>query len=326
MAGSTGKRHHYIPMFEQTYFSYDGVHVWVFFRDKAEIKALSMKDTALIKDYYRFTMDNGEKWYGLEEAFTTIEGHGATVVKKLQDRTQKIDINDKWNLSYYLVLKWGRTPHLQNHMEAIAEVSTKYEMQKVAQNDKQLAEAVNYALKNGVDTTLEEARKLMLDPNWYKIDYPRETTLQILLANMNDLAVIIRDLEWHVLYAPEGYSFITSDNPFFTINHKNPHKVNNDIGICSHDAITVVPISPKLCIFIHSTKGNVRYSTPPPSFIKDINKVIAINCRNILIAKDKKLLESIVKRSKINEIKYSGVELELYSPITKDKIKVERKI
>lgn len=109
-------------------------------------------------------------------------------------------------------------------------------------------------------------------------------------------------MDWVFLYAPDKSSFVTSDNPFVLIppNNYNPNGPYG-VGLITTGVRKVVPLTQRACLVMGDYGQRVMKRAITREDVRKVNLNIAVHCDNLLIARDKPLVEKLVKMTKINE-------------------------
>jgi len=152
---------------------------------------------------------------------------------------------------------------------------------------------IKYSLEKDIYNNVKNAKKLYKALNSGDIEIRMNNighSKQIL--RIDQLAEEIFELEWVFLITPKNTSFITSDNPCFTISSS---KISQ--GILSKNTVTLFPLRPDVCILINPTKKSYieKYIKINKKEAKEINKNILKNSYNCIIVRDEKHLKSLVK-------------------------------
>jgi hypothetical protein len=108
-------------------------------------------------------------------------------------------------------------------------------------------------------------------------------------------------LNWEVLSAPKGCSFITCDNPFTVVP---PPSFDDSLvghGILTPGASTVVPLSRQTAICFYGEGERIRGAVVRRDFLRNVNVVVAANSERFVIARDEPLLRSIVRKGKLDQ-------------------------
>ena len=99
-------------------------------------------------------------------------------------------------------------------------------------------------------------------------------------------------IKWTFLIAPQGTSFITSDNPCFTISKT---KIMN--GLLSPNSTVIFPLRPDVCLYakVNIKNKNEQFIKLDKSQVKDINKLILLNSYECIVTKDIAQLNNLTK-------------------------------
>jgi len=112
------------------------------------------------------------------------------------------------------------------------------------------------------------------------------------ILKVDRLAKKIFEIQWLFLIAPQGTSFITSDNPCFTIA---PGKIMN--GLLSPIATVIFPLRPDLCIYMRPgmKSQTEHYMQLDEKEVRDINALILSNSYQCALTKNREQLEDLIK-------------------------------
>ncbi|MFA6533118.1 MAG: DUF4238 domain-containing protein [Patescibacteria group bacterium] len=316
------KRHHYVPQFELEYFSNDDF-VWVYDRKQDEFRHQRIKDTAVISNYYSFTTPSGEVDDGLEKALSIGEGIAAQLIKKINKGDWRMTPQDRLEFSTYLALKMLRTPSHQKKSETLFEAMIKVETRKLANDEKKFTDAMKYVEKETGKkiTDLEGQKEFMLDPKRYKVETTRLTSLQTMVTSLKDAYQAIYGMYWVFRYAPKGYSYITSDNPFFI---KPYFPTNNRLacGLFTPHTVTFVILTPKVCLtLLRRDKIGQAAGKVNREMINEVNNDVGLFSTRFLFSHNERLLKKIVERTNLPKTKPYKIIIEVDDGI-KERFKV----
>jgi len=132
----------------------------------------------------------------------------------------------------------------------------------------------------------------------YDIKFSREHSLNLMYSLARELPFYFIQMDWQFWYSPKNSSFITSDNPFIVTS---PENYNGPYGIRTKGTKKIVPLSRKVCLVMCDRGERMINMQVSSKDVKSINYFIANGCDRFLISRDKSLLESLVKISKINK-------------------------
>lgn len=249
-----------------------------------------------------------EKFYLPENVTAIIDTRGIETIRKIDCSNQKqLGGEERSCVAFYVALQYIRTPRHREETNKLMEATIKYFMrQDVSSQDKiklSKDEILKHRPENKQEQEALEKIKDMSDEEIRKqtFDFLHSDNFNIRLTNtghsksifkIDRLAKGLFEVQWLFLVAPQGSSFVTSDNPCFTLS---PTKIRN--GLLSPNSIIFFPLKPDLCIAI---KPSIKSQTE--LFVKlykkrarELNQLILKNSYQCVIAKDQKQLENLTK-------------------------------
>lgn len=306
MADNKPKRQHTVTNNILKNFCNQNGLLWVFDRKENEYREQHPDDTTVIRDFYTYTTVDGEKCYELETTLgDLLESKLPAIVSKLE-QSQPIDRREKETLAAFAALQQQKTSAARSeYVEMMKE--THLSTAKMMFSDKQFVEHTiekfNRSRKAG-ESKIEETPQSMMDfvdtLGKENIEIPKESHIQMMLKLAAEISGLFMHLDWVFLKAPDNSSFVTSDNPFSLIG--KPTYPFDGVGILTPGAEKTLPLSPKICLMMLNMGNNVWGHEISRKHVRGINCRAASNCDRYLIARDKPLLERLVKITKINTI------------------------
>lgn len=102
--------------------------------------------------------------------------------------------------------------------------------------------------------------------------------------------------DWVFGWAPEGTSFVTSDDPFVLMDPAlgPPAGYMGDVGFDVARAVGVLPLTQKACLVAFGEGGGVHHLKYSKKDVRDINIVQAKHYERWLIARHRALLARLV--------------------------------
>lgn len=259
------------------------------------------------KDYNIYDEDKNH-FYLPEEVTNKIDTTGIEAIKKLERDAQKqLDGFNRSALAFYVALQYVRTPRFREETDKFMEENIKFFMRKdISSPDKfklSKEELLKQKPKNQKEKEALEKISTMTEEeiNQQSYEFLHSDDFKIKLTNtghskqilkIDRLAINIFELKWLFLITPKETSFITSDNPCFTIASSKIRQ-----GLLSPNALIIFPLRPDVCIIIKpSIKSKTEnYLKIDRKKVRDINKLILENSYQSAIAKDKTHLENLTK-------------------------------
>lgn len=291
------KRHHYLAQFYLKRFCRDG-KLWLYDRDKDEYRRQTPKNTALEKHLYSLDKEDGQKDDELEKILARAEGLAKPVLDKI-DKRDKIAPYDKESLSWFLGMQYFRTPSSFNQHDEMVE----YFMKRVMKNAFSSVANAEYKMKDieektgqKLDTTPEEMVEFAQSDD-YKIHSPKEYKFENLMECCQILKNYYTVTSWKILVAPEKESFITSDCPVTVINTDQDEIMPT--GLVGPRVQHFIPISSQCCLLVRDFPDDIDYFDCSNENVREVNLLNAWNSSKYVIGRDKPLLESIVRNTRL---------------------------
>ncbi len=299
---SEPKRHHYLPEFYLDLFCRNGL-LWVYDRKRKEYRQQTSKNTAVQNQYYSAFGPDDKKHTRVEQFLSVIEGLAKPVIVKISNE-ETISPQDKEVLAVFVSFLKVRVPDFEKTINEMTEKRLKIQHEFMFSSEENTAIVLkNLEVKTGkkIDVSPKDFMEFVLSGQ-YDIKFSREYSLEIMLSFGADLIRFFLNMDWVFLYAPDKSSFVTSDNPFALVppddyNPKGPY----GFGLITLGARKVVPLTQRTCLVMCDYGQRVIKSAIKSEEVRNINLNITVACDNLLIAKDKPLLEKLVKMTKINE-------------------------
>lgn len=259
------------------------------------------------EDFNILNNDEG-KSYLPEDVTSLIDTKGIEAIKHI-DRLIRAQLagTDRSFIAFYVALQYVRTPRRREETDKLMRATIQHFMRKdISSPDKvhmtkdDLLKHVpankreEEALGEIANMSDEEIRQKIFE-SIHGGDYVaglNNTGHSKQILKVDREAKELFESQWLFLVAPKGTSFITSDNPCFTISKS---KVMN--GLLSPKSIVFFPLKPDICIYIRPGMKSQReeYMDLNEKEVEDINKLILSNSYECAVANSKEQLEILTK-------------------------------
>lgn len=260
------------------------------------------------RDDFNILDKDKDKFYLPENVTAIIDTRGIETIRKIDYSNQKqLGGEERSCVAFYVALQYIRTPRHREETNKFMEATIKYFMRQDVSSPDKINLSKNEILKHRPENRQEqealEKIKDMSDEEIKKqtFDFLHSNDFSIRLTNTGHSKYILKvdrlakglfEVQWLFLVAPKGSSFVTSDNPCFTLS---PTKIRN--GLLSPNVIDFFPLRPDLCIAIKpNTKSKTEHFIKlDKKEVRELNQLVLKNSYQCIIAKDKKQLENLTR-------------------------------
>jgi len=297
---SKSKRHHYLPQFYLEGFCRDGL-LWVYDKDKKEIRQQTPINIAVQKYYYSFENDDGERDAEVEGLLSIIETYTKPIIDKINKRDD-IDETEKETLSIFIGFLYSRVPRFETNYNDNKERILRH-MNKIIFADEKRTEQIlrKYERDTGIkiDVSAKELSEFALDDDRYTIEIHRNESLKMMLNLCKKLPIYFVQMDWLFLFAPRNSSFITTDDPLVLIPPRDLPD-NAPYGIATKGAQKFVPLSQKVCLAMFDRGDKINFREAYREEVRGINLSITSRSDRFVIARDHALVKNVVEAVGLN--------------------------
>lgn len=281
-------------------------HLNIYFIPTNKIQTGNTKTPAFWKEDYNILKDEESTSYLPENVTAVIDTKGIEAIKNIDIINKTILTGEQRSyISFYVVLQYLRTPRFREETDKMIAEQTKFLMRKdidsvdkvslsketllreTPKNDRD-REAIE-KIKGMTEKEINEEVFTLLHSENFGVKLNTSGHSKILLKADKHAKEFFK-IQWTFLIAPKGTSFITSDNPCFTIS---PTKLMN--GLLSPKSTVVFPLRPDVCIYAKPAIKNQteQFVRLDKSQVRAINKLILSNSYECIVAKDEAQLKNL---------------------------------
>ncbi len=295
------KRCHYLPQFYLRKFADDEGKFWVFDRHRREYRLQTPKNTAVERNFYMIFDDGGTKNQEIEQWLSQLEGAASEAIRKLE-REEAITFDDRIVISLFAALMMTRVPDFRKTIDELSQKLSKAVLQLEAQFREANPIVVNKNDKDKVAQTekVEENRLAVTPSDTGRFAITKTDHLRGMLETANEVGQILASRNWLIVKSASTSAFITSDNPFVILPPPNHHPARG-VGVATPGAKSIIPLSSAMSLVVVSPGNQIAFVDADRMKVRSINIATALNSDYFLIARERRLLEYIVKRTKIDE-------------------------
>lgn len=302
----SAKNHHYVP---QTYlrgFSFNKnkskkkQQVYAFDRVTSKAEEHFIKDICHAEYLYQTENAKGDKELIVEDSFSRgPENRFPYLVKKVEER-KWLSNPDIADLAYCISSQLLRLPTTlqvieQIGLDALGEAAQN-EWAKLLDDEYRNKVMTEFKLEHpdfDHELTRETVQNIIDGKKLeYEFEIPKNNILITSLEMVDGFADSLLKMGWNFQYAPDGEKFITSDIPVYAMARVDG--VWRRIPYGGHGlekAITVFPLTDKICISIANTQYYQDFKTITPDAVREMNTTASMLFDKYLIGGSREQLK-----------------------------------
>ena len=319
------QKHHYVQekYIAQWHNPANGNQLSVFNHDTREINRSGAKAKSFWEKDYNIFSSSKEDYYLPEKVTSYIDDKGIRVIRKINELKQEpLDNIERSTIATYTALQYLRTPRhrketdeffnaglgnqLRKYVKEEGNIKMTRELLKKKPNNKEEEKLLKYVEQM---TEEEFQSHISNEENLAKMEIIVDTEghSKLMLNHVTELGKDIHDFQWTLFIAFKGTSFVTSDNPCFTVSGDPKRSFS---GLCSDYAVTIFPLSPEVLLYINNSRKShtEQFCVAPKSIVRCLNKMVVANSYDCVVAKDKVHLASLLKNYRHKKVKEGKVK------------------
>lgn len=238
---------YYLNQFAKAVVGKDKRHLWVYEKNKKPRTGTAVSEGAE-RGYFAYTKQDGTLDESLEARLQKLETAADDPIRLIQYRFYELGRQDRKNLAVYAALMFSRAKAKREGSSRIF-IKTQKEAAEAFKNEEFAAAMAKY-FGIGVEEMRKHANTALTA--WATSAGTKNAYLEDLLGNVTYLAELLLQKPWQILAAPEGYEFVTSDNPVVSTLPLNGHFAPG-FGIGRQDVVVFFPVNPACCIAMGPT-------------------------------------------------------------------------
>jgi hypothetical protein len=245
--------HHYVPRFLLRRFADPKTgQVWVYEKGTGRVWQCNPENVAAERRYYAFTGEDGKPNSTVEDAFSKLEGHAASIIERLERDKTLPTTTERPILAEFIAFSMLRGPSFRKRFERFqGEIAKRLSLMLAHHKEafERTVKEVEQKTGQKFDVPTEEVRQAVLE-GAFKYEGTLFSSLDMMLDLSPELAGVIHQMRWQLLYAPDGVSFITSDRHVVLANPKlRPHPIYGNPGLGQKDVLVFFPLRQKCSLF-----------------------------------------------------------------------------
>ena len=227
------------------------------------------------------------------------EGRAQITIQALEG-SQLITPEQRLDLAYYLALQHTRTPRFEREIEGMVDRLYKILSKDMVPTIEAAQEMINR--KDSLEGITAESMFKFIHEEKYSVKGSRNHMISLMLDLTQRASMELAMMDWVVVHANQGCSFVTSDSPIgYAVPEKYVRSGEPVIGLGSHKIIKLFPLTQKVALLLGKHGGGFGHFRYSRAQVRDFNLTVAKETERFLIGRDEALLRSIVKKSKIDQ-------------------------
>ncbi|HZO56102.1 MAG TPA: DUF4238 domain-containing protein [Bryobacteraceae bacterium] len=278
---------HYLPEVYLRRFGVAGGEVWRYDRIDGALKLLPPRVIGAERDLYAqwdgrdLSQEIEKKW------FSPLDSKYGPIVRKIL-RRELANAAERRHLANFVAYLRVRTPaairetelRLKQFDTEIGPLPKEWScppQPKLNSND------VFFVSKDRVDVVSRERSDAAV----------RNEALRLMITTGMQLAEALLSLDWVMLVAPRGRSFVVGDNPFAVVPQSSHEVDMGGIGPLSSGAVTFVPLDATICLRM-GTVSLTRSGALDGAAVRAINECQVFNGERYLFGQSDALLKRLI--------------------------------
>lgn len=243
------KAQHYIPRFYLKGFTDKQGKLWVFekFKPTRESKP---KQEAHRPDYYTHA-EQGQRDETAEGTLEGIESRAAPVICKLANPAFQPTPEQMGHVYLFTAFMFARVPAWREHLDKLFGQIAKDRSLALAKDKERFHKSCADMERDtgkplGIDP--EQIRQYVLKGNYEVMQASAAYNLGSMFQSALNIAEILQEFGYEVLYAPAGRFFVTSDSPVFTLLPEQNRQAAVGIGFGWPRIEVYCPLNKRACL------------------------------------------------------------------------------
>jgi hypothetical protein len=278
--GDEKKNQHFVPRSFLRGFAIDSEDNLIWGYDKKYSKCTgkrSINKICSLDYYYEQLKPDGSKTQMLEDGFQTIETPAIEIIRNLST-SQKLSLDDKSCLAFYIGLLLTRGPSFRDGVHEIHKHSAEIMLQKEYESGR-LPEPPEILKKHIVNNDITSVVKTVILPH---------VSLQYMFDSANSIGQSLCNKKWDIYYIKNSEFFVTSDTPVI-FEPINP-KINQAVGPANIESLVLCPITKKMLIvarpYYKSDCSGFEFMPVKDGMVGKLNEFMCLNAQRFVYASE----------------------------------------
>jgi hypothetical protein len=278
----TAEDQHYIPRSYLKGFTENKV-LWVCEQGKS-IRRSKPKDEAHRPDFYTYERD-GKRDDSTERTLQKVESLIAPTLQKIGNPQFQLTDTARNELYYFTAIMFARVPAWRSHLDSLFSTIAKETHMKLAENK----EAFYASLKKYENSTGEKLGKDYEELRQYilKGEYDIKQTsvgyeLLSMFKSIQNVAEMLVEYDFQLLYAPKDHYYVTSDSPVMTILPQPGKQAYMGVGFGLKNTEAWFPLNKRVCLRLKRSLKRPEKDELSPKALVSLNQSFMANAHRYL--------------------------------------------
>lgn len=304
---SLPKQHHYLPESYLNGFTNERGLLWVYDWVLDEFREQSPRNTCKQNNFNTIINEDGTKNLEVEGAFATIEGAALPVINSLI-QGREMDGQQISDLAMFVAGMYSRIPAFREMYAEGADRAWKESMKLAVKTEE---DAVRFVKG---DKSIPPSFVLdFIQNERYELVTPKNALIVATINMMMKMHEIFYSQEWSIMRCNPKQAFVTSDAPLTL--YPNPGFPNPNpfggYGVATPGVEKRFPLSSELMLVILDRGGVTHYGNMKYEGVRHFNEFTSSRSDRFLIARDRPLLESLVRATKHDHAHGYGIDVQV---------------
>jgi hypothetical protein len=252
----SGKRHHYVPQFLLRRFAIgDSAKasslIYRLDLGRGAARKANVVNEAVRGHYYRIHHEDGTPDSSVDELFDRLESAAAEAIASIASGTAAPSRTQLRDLAQFVVTQKVRTPQGREHLAEGDELVNELILEAQLSNRDEYYEQFG----EGRGKAEVEAERLDLLDRLKRgkigLESPQEREIAMMFLSFeHGTRVLLTELGWTLLRAPDDADFVLSDHP---VAHFDPNAAGTDMGVSfltTPESGTLIPLDPSFALWL----------------------------------------------------------------------------
>jgi len=290
MADTGPKQHHYLPESYLNGFTNDRGLLWIYDWKMDQYREQSPHNTCKENNFNTIYDEDGNRVLAAEQFYSVIEGLGKPIIDDLL-KGKELDGQQLSDLAYFVACMYSRIPAFREMYIKGADSLYKEILKSTVRTEE---DAIRF-MKG--DATDPQGLLDYIHNERFNIVPHQNTVIQSAVRMAEKMHEIFYSQEWMILTCDPKKSFVTSDAPLtrYANSGFRPMSPFGGLGVLVPGVEKRIALAAGIFLVILDKGERTRYREISHLAVRHLNLYTAARSDRFLVARDRALLENLVK-------------------------------